>query len=126
MWCGNSSTPPRAGSTPPSALVRPLGEDLAERGDDSVEVAMGVDGGVMAPEEGSCWSCIMFGAGDELLMRRGAGCGLSCDDGVEDRVVVRGRGDVASRCPEGEASILLEVVCGIQACKLKQCWEKAK
>lgn len=121
MWCGNSSTPPRAGSTPPSALVRPLGEDLAERGDDSVEVAMGVGGGVMAPEERSCWSHIMFGTGGELAMRRGAGCGFSCDDGV----VVRERGDVASRCP-GEASILLEVVCGIQACKLKQCWEKVK
>lgn len=126
MWCGNSSTPLRAGSTPPSVLVRPLGEDLAERGDDSVEVAMGVGGGVMAPEERSCWSHITFGAGGELAMRRGAGCGFSCDDGAEDRVVVRGRGDVASRCPEGEASILLEVVCGIQACKLKQCWEKAK
>src|ERR1700722_5676916 len=100
MWCGNSSTPPRAGSTPPSALVRPLGEDLAERG---AVVAMGGGGGVTAPEESSCWSHIMFGAGGELEMRRGAGCGFSCDDGVEDRVVVRGRGDVASRCPEGEA-----------------------
>ena len=115
MWCGNSSTPPRAGSTPPSALVRPLGEDLAERGDDSAEVAIGVGGGVMAPEEGGCCSRIVFGAGGELVTRRAAGRGFSCDDGVEDRVVVRGRSDVASRCPEGEASILLEVVCGIQA-----------
>ena len=126
MWCGNSSTPPCRGSTPPPAIACPLGEDLTERGDDSVEVAMGVGGGVMAPEEGSCWSRIGLGAGGELAMRRDVGRGFSCDDGVEDRMVVRGRGGVASRRPEGEASILLEVVCGIQACKLQQCWEKAK
>lgn len=102
-------------------LVRPLGEDLVERGDDSVEVAMGVGGGVMAPEEGSCWSCIVFGAGGELAMRRGSRRDFSCNDGVEDIEVVRGRGDVASRCPEGESSILPGVVCGIQACKFKRC-----
>ena len=101
-----------------------MGEDLAERGDDSVEVAMGVGGGVMAPEERGCWSCVVFDAGGELTMQRGSGRGFSCDDGVEDRVVMRGRGDVASRCPEGEASILLEMVVGFRRANLNSAGRK--